>query len=103
MSCRACSIVRQIVLNTLLISDKAFNTFLLGDPNETLSRRTARAADSGSQPAKAFCRVLGWFSKNHCAWSFAPGSIGREIWSWSEPSMHAPKTISAPRPLGETE
>ena len=56
MSCGACAVARQLLLNTLLIADKALNTALLGDPNATLSARAARARLAGSKPAAAFLR-----------------------------------------------
>ena len=90
MSCRACAVAYQLVLNTLLIADKGFNTVLAGDPNETLSARAARARSGGSKAATAFCAVLTSISNrftghgDHCTWAVAPGqSIGAEVWHWS--------------------
>jgi hypothetical protein len=35
--------VGQVVANLAILLDHVGNTLLLGDPNETISRRTARA------------------------------------------------------------
>ena len=96
MSCRACRAGFQLALNTLLIADKALNTVLAGNPNETLSARTARARLAGSRPAAMFCAALTWvgnrFSSHgdHCTWALGDSpSIGAEVWHWSpnkEPS-----------------
>ena len=93
MSCRACAVAEQLVCNLLLAADLFLNGGLLaGDPRETLSRRTSRARDAGSKPAKAFCAVLTFLGnlagadRDHCTWAAAPGpSIGGEIWHWSKP------------------
>ena len=92
MTCRACAIAYQLLLNTLLIIDKAGNTVLLGDPNQTLSARAARARLAGSKPAAAFCAVLTWIGNrfsghgDHCTWAISDSpSIGAEIWHWSPP------------------
>jgi hypothetical protein len=91
----------QLLYNLLLLSDKTLNALLLGDPNEPLSRRIARARDAGSVSACRACAVLTFvFSligpkRDHCTWSLEPGSIGREIWAWS-PAQDAQKTIEIP-------
>lgn len=95
MSCRACQVLAQYGYNYLLILDKLGNTVLLGDPNETLSRRTARARDAGDRFGRIGCAILEFFSKNHCAWSLEPGSLGRELWSWSRADEH-PKIVRTP-------
>ena len=108
MTCRACSIIEQIALNTALILDKTLNTTLLGDPNETLSRRIARASLAGERWAARACKVLTWIFEligsdhDHCAWSLQPGSVGREVWAWS-PVEGAQKTVSAPVSMGQAD
>ena len=70
------------------------NTLLLGDADETVSARTARARNAGSKPACWFCAFLTWaqtvvtggaVTRDHCLYaldkSIKPNS--REIWSWS--------------------
>ena len=102
MSCQACAVARQLGLNWALLLDKAANAVLLaGDPNETLSRRLARAALVGERWAIRACAMLNWLFRavgsphNHCAWSLLPGSVGREIWSWSPPAAMT-KTLTVP-------
>ena len=83
MTCRACTVVRQIVLNTLLMMDHTLNTMLLGDPNETVSQRLGRAENAGNRIAWALCRALNIINTNHCQWSLQPGpSIGKQLWDW---------------------
>lgn len=84
MRCSLCSIAYQFVVNLLLILDKLANTLLLGNPNDTLSLRFSRAADAGERWAKLVCRILGWFSPNHCKHAEQHGSRGKEIWHWSK-------------------
>lgn len=93
MPCSPCAIVRQLASNTLLTVDRVVNALLGGDPNETLSQRTARAELAGSRAAALACRLMGWVHPDHCRWSLTPGTIGREVWAWSEPV--------GPRPLHE--
>lgn len=87
MTCIACRIVRQLAINLALLADHAMNGILLGDPNETLSARTARARRAGSVAARRFCAVLTFVLRghgDHCAWALdnTGPSIGRELWSW---------------------
>lgn len=86
MTCSVCSVIKQITLNLLLAFDQFANALLLGDPNETISRRTARARNSGEAWAKALCSVLNIISKDHCTWALTPGpSIGAEVLHLSQP------------------
>ncbi len=97
MTCPACSLLRQVALNLALLLDKTSNAILLGDPNETLSRRTARARDAGSHAAAVFCTALTavWRAfgadVDHCAWAEQTGSVGAEVWHWSTPPSDAPR------------
>lgn len=87
MSCALCRALRQFGLNVGLMVDRATNTVLLGDPNETLSQRIARARAAGARWAAAICWSLTAISRalghpgDHCDWSLdhASGSVGREI------------------------
>lgn len=83
MACKACVIVRHYALNIGLAMDRLANAALLGNANETLSQRTARAELAGNRIARLACRLLGLIDRNHCAWSLEPGTIGMEIWSWN--------------------
>jgi hypothetical protein len=90
--CWICAVLAQCGMNVALLLDLALNVILLGSPLETLSQRAARARRAGSKPAAAFCAVLTWVWKqvfrssepDHCAWALSPGSVGREIWHWTD-------------------
>lgn len=88
MNCGLCATAQQLGLNLLLALDQFGNALLLGDPNETISRRTARAWIAGHRWAKILCQILNVISKNHCAWALEPGpSIGVEILHLSQPPL----------------
>lgn len=87
MSCTACRVARQLAINVALLLDHAMNVVLLGDPNEAVSARAARARRAGSVAARRFCAVLTFFLRghgDHCTWALGNTgpSIGRELWSW---------------------
>lgn len=91
MSCAVCRGLRQFLVNVLELADKALNTATLGNPNENMSRRIARAREAGERWAAAACRVLTvifWPFRHgdHCTWSLQPGSEAAEIWHWSPPA-----------------
>jgi hypothetical protein len=102
MTCRPCQVLAQLGYNYLLIFDKVANTALLGDPGETLSRRFARGRDAGDRFCKFACTVLNVFSKGHCDWALEPGSLGREIWSWSHPDDNQ-KVVVVPNKMGSDQ
>lgn len=94
MNCSICLFFRQFAMNWLLWLDRTGNTILLGDPNETISRRTARAREAGEKWAFVACKILAFFlGRDHCAYAMTPGSWGKEIWHWSnndsEPELTA--------------
>jgi len=85
----------QYLLNWLNLLDHALNTLLLGDADETVSARTARARNAGSKPACYFCAFLTWGQKvvtfgtvtrDHCDYALdrQTSTNSREIWSWSQ-------------------
>jgi hypothetical protein len=83
--CKPCTILRQIGLNWVIWGDKSLNTLLLGDPNETVSRRTGRAMLQGHRWAIKACSVLSFFlGYDHCQFAMQPGSLATEVWAWSE-------------------
>jgi hypothetical protein len=85
MSCSLCAVIRRLTLNWLLWIDKTGNVLLLGNPNETISRRTARARDAGEKWARRACWVLSKvLGHDHCGKALEPGTIGTEIWAWSD-------------------
>jgi len=84
----------QYALNWLNLFDHALNTLLLGDADETVSARTARARASGNRAACWFCDFLTWGQKmatfgkvtrDHCDYaldkSIEPNT--KEIWDWN--------------------
>ena len=90
----------QYLLNWLNLLDHMLNTLLLGDADETVSARTARARNAGSKPACWFCAFLtaaqrivtfGQVTRDHCDYaldkSVKPNT--REIWSWSSGTLDA--------------
>ena len=83
MTCKACEVVRHYALNIGLAVDRLVNAILLGNANETLSQRTARAELAGSKLARLACRAINLVDRNHCTWSLEPGTVGVEIWQWS--------------------
>lgn len=53
--------------NIVLWLDQGLNVLLMGDPDETLSRRAGRARAKGYAWGCYLCRVLDWIDKRHCA------------------------------------
>ena len=68
------------VWNLLIALDVTANALLLGDPNETISSRAARAMRR-DQPrwARLVCRVTDWFDSNHCLKAIEPDE-GSDSW-----------------------
>ena len=105
MTCRPCTIVAQFILNVANLADHAGNTLLLGDANETLSARTARARNAGSRAAAVFCSFLtlgqravtfGRVKRDHCQYALDASVLpnSKEIWDWTTGKIRtAPKTI----------
>ena len=56
----ALKLLGQFLLNILNLLDHAGNTLLLGDSDETMSARAARARNAGVKWAKWFCAFLTW-------------------------------------------
>ncbi len=93
-SCFLCTFLFQYFLNWLNLIDHACNTLLLGDANETISARTARARQAGRKWAIYACKLLsfgaevitlGKISGDHCDYALnnkiLPNS--KEIWDWN--------------------
>ena len=94
MKCKLCMYVGQYLLNFLNMLDHMGNFLLLGDPNETISARTARARNAGQKWAKIFCKILsvgatvvsfGGFKGDHCDYALDPAILpnSKEIWDWN--------------------
>ena len=88
--------------NILLWLDQGLNTLLLGDPDETLSRRAGRARAKGQAWGCYLCKVLDWIDPRHCAKSIdgddehegrnsVPQMVAR--WSVGLPATWTPKFI----------
>lgn len=83
----------QYFLNWLNLFDHALNTLLLGDMNETLSKRIARARIAGHTWAVVACKILTWgayiftlgqLNRDHCTYAIdSSPPVTAEIWSWS--------------------
>lgn len=110
--CTPCRLVGQYVLNWLNLLDHAGNTLLLGDANETMSARSARARDAGRRWAAWFCAALtvgqiivtfGRIRRDHCAYALDASVIpnSREILDLNTGRLRAtPQTIVTDAELG---
>ena len=98
MHCIICKYVEQIALNFLNLIDHTLNFCLLGDVNETVSARAARARDAGVKWAFYFCNFLtvaqiivtfGRVKGDHCTYALNKKvlSNSREIWDWNTNSL----------------
>lgn len=66
--------------NLFIAADITLNAILLGDPNETISSRAARAM-LRNQPwwARLVCTVTAWVDPGHCPKSLEPDE-GTDSW-----------------------
>ena len=55
------------IFNLLVSLDQLGNSLLGGDPDETVSSRSAKAQVRGALWGRAMCRTLDVFDKGHCA------------------------------------
>lgn len=85
--------IGQYLINWLNLLDHAANCLLLGDSDETISARAARARNAGLKEACIFCNFLTWAQKvvtfgkmtrDHCSYALdkSAETNSREIWSW---------------------
>ena len=90
--------LKVYALNWLNLLDHAGNTLLLGDADETLSARIARARNHNHAWAFQACRALsfavklltfGKIVRDHCdhALDHTPTN-SREIWNWNDNSIN---------------
>jgi hypothetical protein len=86
--------IAQYYINWLNLIDHTVNCLLLGDPNETLSARIARARLAGHTWAIYMCTFLtsglkmmtfGKYTRDHCTYALDPLALPNcaEIWSWT--------------------
>jgi len=66
--------------NILLWVDQGINTFLGGDPRETLSSRFGKKRQE-SKVARIFCDTLNKIDKNHCDKNIDNSVGSKELWS----------------------
>jgi hypothetical protein len=87
MACRPCGVAKIGFGNFLLALDRLVNALLLGNANETISQRAARAQITGNRIAAALCGFLDLFDSGHCTDSLDPdsGTNAAEIWDWNKP------------------
>jgi hypothetical protein len=69
----------RYVWNLLIALDQFVNTFLLGDPDETISSRAAKAMLKGKRWGCVLCRLLDYVQKDHCLKSLEPLAGSRAI------------------------
>lgn len=108
MTCRVCragELLAHYILNWLNLLDHAGNTLLLGDANETMSARAARARAAGRRWAAAFCALLtvgqviatfGRVRRDHCAYALDRSALPNseelvDLTAW--PPRIRPRTI----------
>jgi len=91
--------------NILLWLDQGLNTLLLGDPDETLSRRAGRARAKGKQWGCLLCKVLDWVDPRHCQKSIegddeyeGKNSVSQMVarWQLGLPATWTPKLVVTP-------
>ena len=106
MTCRLCVYAGQYALNWLNLLDHTLNTVLLGDADETVSARVARARNAGRTWAGYVCKFLsfsiklltfGRINRDHCVHALDGSRPDTgEIWNWSTMSLN-------PLPVSEVQ
>jgi hypothetical protein len=106
VACRLCVYIGQYALNWLNLADHAVNTLLLGDADETVSARVARARKAGHIWAFYACSTLsftvkvitlGHINRDHCVHALDTSRPNTgEIWNWSTCSIN-------PTPVSEVQ
>jgi hypothetical protein len=69
--------VRRWFWNVLVATDEWFNALTGGDPDSTISLRTAQAKGVGKAWGRIGCRLLDFLNPGHCA-SVLGGEEARE-------------------------
>jgi hypothetical protein len=65
--------------NVLIALDQLVNAFALGDPDETVSSRAAKAMQEGKRWGCVLCRLLDFIQTNHCLRSLEPDEGARAV------------------------
>lgn len=71
--------LRRWAFNVLVALDQLANTLAGGDPDETVSSRTAKAARAGHRWGHWGCRALDWFDPGHCDAAIEPDEGHRAV------------------------
>lgn len=58
--------MRKYLWNIIVSLDQLVNVLWLGDPDETVSSRAAKASARGDRWACVLCKVLDRIQKDHC-------------------------------------
>jgi hypothetical protein len=72
--------IRRWVFNVLVSIDQLGNTLAGGDPDETISSRTAKACLQGKTWGRVGCAILDWFDPGHCQYSLEPDEGGKALY-----------------------
>lgn len=65
--------------NVLIAIDQLGNALTLGDPDETISSRAAKAQAKGRRWGCILCRALNLIQRDHCQRSLEPDEGARAI------------------------
>ena len=68
--------IKQVLLNLLILLDELVNTVTLGSPEETVSSRAAKARNEGKRWGCVLCALLNRIQKDHCDKAIEPPSAG---------------------------
>lgn len=58
--------MKKWIWNLLVSLDQLGNTLTGGDPDETISSRSAKAKRRGYRWGRVLCLALNWFDPGHC-------------------------------------
>ena len=64
--------LRRWFWNVLIALDQVGNALVMGDPDETISSRAAKARANGRPWGCVLCKVLDWVQPGHCDKALEP-------------------------------
>lgn len=70
---------RRYIFNLLVSLDQFGNVLAGGDPDETISSRTAKAHRAGRRWGRWGCAILDWFDPDHCVGALEPDEGGKAV------------------------
>lgn len=73
------NIVKKYIWNMLIALDQMGNALTGGDPDETISSRSAKGMMNGSRMGRLMCRFLDIFDKGHCPKAIEPDEGKNEL------------------------